>query len=85
MHRANLSAGAPSPSIRPGSAGAREGRGGTVREQVAACGLAEGYRGLLTAICLSWLLGSTPLLLGSGKSGMPFERMQREKASAPFS
>jgi hypothetical protein len=46
---------------------------------------AAGYRGLLAAICSSWLFGSTPLRLGSGKVGMPFERMQREKASAPFS
>lgn len=42
------------------------------------------YRELLAASWLRVTLLKTPLLLGSGKFGTPFERMQWEKASAPF-
>jgi len=36
---------------------------------------------LLTPSCCELSFGSPPLLLGSGKLGTPFERMQRAKAS----
>ena len=36
---------------------------------------------LLTPSCCELSFGSSPLLLGSGKLGTPFERIQRAKAS----
>jgi hypothetical protein len=39
---------------------------------------------LPTPSCWGVILGIAPLLSGSGNSDTPWERMQREKASAPF-
>jgi hypothetical protein len=78
MHRANFTMSLPICCTTAGLGGTPGPPSGSRGPQARVAAWNSG----LVATSSTWLFGHTPLLLGSGKFGTPWRRMQWEKASA---